>query len=180
MIHRGCLLMSRCTIFVAGLLWMASVLCSCGERPSAALRRGFDTRSRKEWVKRATAYLSSFKPSRRTPRATVDSVGGRDWIVAKHYGTADGWIEYDVRKEGLIDLDDGGWVYIITHSSHENITLGDFVLAVDHTGAIYRVDTHPCPMIFVTPPNGKSFRSAEEFFASPVLDVDPIRWEKIK
>lgn len=91
------------------------------------------------WVRQMVEHLKTFKPSKDTP-------------LAHSRTNRVGLITYlDVENE-LVHLHDGGWVYIVIHSTcldagnHYGSLrwIGDVCLSVDDEGNLYSSDEHPC------------------------------------
>lgn len=75
---------------------------------------------------------------------------------------------------------DGGWIYVISHSSHvielnrvllgrSGVQIGDIAVALDNDGNIYQTENHVCAGVF-TP--DKEIRKLDEFLST-------MTWKKI-
>ena len=89
-------------------------------------------------------------------------------------------IYYKVRNSGIIRLNNGDWIYIMTGSSHDNEEVGDFSLAVDNKKNIYLNEDHVCGGIirFETDKIPELNKTAE-FFKYFVSDYNAMGWRKM-
>ena len=160
------------------LVLISSVVLASGcahlrEYPSAL--RGVETRE--EWKSKAVLYLHDFKPSHWTPRAKVSRA-------------ADGYIYYGIRCQGIIHVGDDGWLYILTHSFHQdeyahakgntNSYIGDITLAVDHNGRLYENKAHPCSGILIDPTSERAFQTVDEIISTPAGVMSRATWKSIE
>ena len=95
---------------------------------SCALRKSEPTHplSREGWEWQTVLRLREFRPSRWTRKARVEK--------GEKYG--DPQVEYGTQSQGLIKFADGGWLYVITCSSHAEDSMGDVSLAIDRSVTI--------------------------------------------
>lgn len=88
--------------------------------------------SRSQWISEQISILRSIDSS----AEPVESIVHDDGTITYHL------------DEGLISFEDGGWVYIVTHSSHNDRSgigyIGDIAISVDHQGQLYYNTEHIC------------------------------------
>jgi len=90
-------------------------------------------------------------------------------------------VKYKIRGNGLIRCENGGWIYLLTHSAHEDPVVGDVTIAITGKGEVYINFSHICGA-------SQNFRSSErklpsspgDFFNRFVSDIDGMGWEKHK
>jgi hypothetical protein len=75
-----------------------------------------------------------------------------------------------------------GWVYVVTHSIHADVNIGDVVLCKDSNGNMYYSGTHPCTAIAIN--NGGSVRNltVKDFIAKapePAVIVGQHPWQRL-
>ena len=133
--------------------------------------------SRTDWIEQAQSRLLGFKPS-------VLDRGVKFEIYSDDKS-------YIVGHGSLIRAKDGGWLYFLMHSFHQdekrmgeqygkafysesfrksdkdtNAYIGDIVLVVDSDRHLYWSDAHPCLGIKIVPTNKKPFQAVNEFPSS--------------
>lgn len=86
-----------------------------------------------------------------------------------------------VIKSGILRLENGGWIYFKTTSSHEDKEIGDVSMAIDHKKNIYKNMGHVCGgIIHFETTQLTELRETSDFFQFFVGDTDSAKWEKVK
>ena len=142
---------------------MQSVRWAPGSRPSSSLALGLTERDM--WITDTMRRLESFQPGPSTAdaRRRVHVVSGR--------------VRYVVDEEGLFRFGDDSWLYDVTHSSHARDDIGNVILAVDHTGQLYRNEAHVCRNVELRPPRGSDFESIDGVLSTK---VDGLSWHPVQ
>jgi len=130
-----------------------------------------DARSQKKWLKQQVKELLAFSPAENlTPVAALTVDLGEYKIQS-----------FKIKGETLIRFDDNSWIYIKSHSSHEDTLIGDISIAMSDTREFYINNGHICGGIihFIcksdNPPLSKS-----EFIDCYVADTDDQPWILLK
>lgn len=90
-------------------------------------------------------------------------------------------VSFRIVEYGLIKLENGDWVYIRTHSSHEDETVGDISLAISSDKKLYINYGHVCGgIINFQAYDIQTMISSEEFFRLCKSDTDDQSWEPYK
>ncbi len=126
---------------------------------------------REAWIQNTIQQLRKIRP---------DTVSNRIAVEQKSF---DDYFRLSVRinKEGLINLPEREWIYIITSSAHDNPETGDISLAIDRHGRLYQNNGHVCGGIITFETDKiKKVKSSRQFFKHFVSDTDGEKWKKIK
>lgn len=118
---------------------------------------------RAAWKAKTVKKLRAFQPSNQAPRADIKT---------RHRG-----LFYWINQEALIEFEQGEWLYVITHSSHIDESVGNAILAIDHAGNLYENDAHVCGRISTYVRNGEAFKAVSEFIGAKI-DFD-YSWKKL-
>ena len=102
------------------------------------------------WVAATVQKLQSFRPSPETRRVEL--------------GYSDAYGIPGNEGSALIEFGANGWVYVLTHSSHNDERIGDISIAIDNTGALWENLGHVCGGIRFGGRDGGGAKSPEEFF----------------
>ncbi len=124
-------------ISIRQCLIITAVLISCLRMDSVqAQHTGFmiDPVAREKWKSEAISFLKTASPADFSNEIEFyESNRGYDAVLA-----------FIVPGSAYVRFSEGEWVCIVAHSAHDNASIGDMVLAIDHCGAIYQIDTHVC------------------------------------
>lgn len=121
---------------------------------------------RNNWLEIQKNELQDFKPVETTNRLEIKKTKK---------------LSVRVKKDGLIELKNRKWIYIITNSSHTDPEIGDISLAIDNRKNVYYNAGHICGGIihFETKKLTKLNRP-KEFFDYFICDIEGSTWQKIK
>lgn len=120
------------------------------------------------WVKKTTKEMRG---------ADLDNVQ----IIEAHIIDLDQFYQISYRLQGIGKLvfNDGSWIYLVAHSSHDNKQIGDIILAMDSNKKFYQNIGHICGGIVSFKCNQKlELLNSRVFFDSFVTDVDDSVWTK--
>jgi hypothetical protein len=130
----------------------------------------FDPEKREQWIAETIKVLKDFKP-RDTDERSGLKVRDNDGQLHQ---------SFRIVKKGMLEFDSGEWAYIILHSSHDNDSIGDFALAVDQKGRIYKHEGHVCGGIChyeaLAP---EKYTRSRDFFKYFRDDTDGLPWKKL-
>ena len=126
---------------------------------------------RDQWINKTSQELKNFIPDTILTSITIDRYV---WDEGQK-------ISCRVSENGIIRLDDGGWIYITTTSGHQNIEIGDISMAVDHKKNIYKNFGHVCGgIIHFESTQLTELTKTADFFKYFFSDTDSAAWEKVK
>ena len=141
------------------------IACSCGcSRPDP----------RQVWIADRVAYLRTI-----SPESAVRSA-----VTATNEET--GRVAYYIEQEGLIATAGTQWVYIVSHSQHDDDSrypepssgVGDISVLIDHQGQLWTNVAHPCRYISIMTPSRQPFQSVQELLSVPVNGDSP--WHRME
>ena len=124
---------------------------------------------RNKWIKETAKELKNFKPdtSVKVILPYILDAGETKKLA------------YKVNKSGIINLNNGDWVYIITHSSHQDEEIGDVSLAVDNKRHIFINEDHVCGgVIRFETDQITELKKSSDFFKYFVSDTASKGWDK--
>ena len=124
---------------------------------------------RDKWAKETAAGLMIFQPDSSVRVISPDIL----------YTGEKNKISYRINKKSLIRLNNGGWIFIVPHSSHDDEEIGDLSLAVDHNKNIYICDAHVCGgIIHFETDQITELKETSEFFKYFISETDSKGWSK--
>lgn len=131
----------------------------------------FDPQKRSMWIEQEVNDLKLYKPEEDAKSIKLKTINKKGEV----------WRSVRVVKKGLVELDKGDWIFIVTNSGHDNPSVGDISLAIDQNGKIYRHSGHVCGNIIhfeavLTKPHINS----KLFFRNFKDDTEGLSWEKLK
>jgi hypothetical protein len=164
--------LTKCTLWGAfGLTLVVGLITFERLYPRFPQTMTFDATSRRDWEDRAVRYLQAFKPNYWTPRATFDR------YQSEEFGAH---VNYTIKNAGIIRFPDGDWVFILTHSFHqderEGTEIGDHVLAIDNHRKMWMAHQHPCSSVSMMPRSRKEFSCENEFLQTEVGVLSFTNW----
>jgi hypothetical protein len=124
---------------------------------------------RDKWIKETATEMRNFKPdsSIKVVTPSILDLGDRKKLA------------YKVNKSGIINLINDDWIYIITHSSHQDEEIGDVSLAVDNKRHIYINEDHVCGgVIRFETDQITELNKSSDFFKYFVSDTALKGWDK--
>jgi hypothetical protein len=125
---------------------------------------------REKWIEESVSELGKFIPDSSVKLIAPYLIDQED--AKKLY--------FKVNKEGMIKLENGDWIYIITHSGHENEEIGDLCLAIDNKKDVYINESHVCGGVIRFESSGLTeLKSTDDFFLNFESDTDSKRWDKL-
>ena len=131
----------------------------------------YDPAKRERWIDETAHILKNFTQND-TTRISALKTREKDGKILQ---------SYRILGQGLINFDNGDWVYILLHSSHDNDSIGDISLAVDQKGRIFKHEGHVCGGIChyeaLAP---EEFTSSKDFFKYFRDDTDGLPWERYR
>jgi hypothetical protein len=120
-------------------------------------------KKRAGWISATVARLKEFKPAEGTKIVEIRKL-------------RIGRVLYTIEGEGLVRFGTAQWLYIISHSSHQEDGVGDAILAIDQDGNLYANDSHVCGDIIVYAMSGEAFGTVREFLDTEVTGGE--KWKK--
>lgn len=126
---------------------------------------------RNDWLKNKKNELLKFQPDNYNNKLMVKEIviGNTTKLSVR------------VKQEGLIDLNNGKWIFIVTNSSHNDQEIGDVSLAIDNKKKIYYNPGHICGgIIHFETKKLKKLSTTKEFFDYFICDTEGAAWEKFK
>jgi hypothetical protein len=88
-------------------------------------------------------------------------------------------LEYRLKGSGIIKFSSSDWVYLISHSYHENQNIGDITLAMTSDKQFYLNAGHICGGIVSFITNDKNSKiTSESFFQNFTCDTDYAKWTR--
>jgi len=128
-------------------------------------------KNQRTWLKKTASLLKKMTPD---TCSRVSEIKRYDFGDSKK-------VAFRIVEYGLIKLENGDWVYILTHSSHEDETVGDISMAISSDKKLYVNYGHVCGgIINFQAYDIQSLSSSEEFFRLCKSDTDGISWEPYK
>jgi hypothetical protein len=126
---------------------------------------------RQQWMDATIKSLTAYQNSSMTQGITATEIETDDIYR----------MSYRVNGQGLIEFNDGSWVYIISNSMHNNDGVGDLTLAIDNQGNTYINEGHVCGGIIHFEIKVKtSVTSSHHFFKYFKSDTDDQGWLSLK
>lgn len=124
-----------------------------------------------KWIQETIREFNSFSPDSSVTAIIIDQ---NIWDDGQK-------LSCRIVKCGILRLDNGGWIYFKTTSSHENKEIGDVSMAVDDKKNIYKNMGHVCGGIihFETTQLTK-LKETSDFFKFFICDTDSASWEKVE
>jgi hypothetical protein len=122
------------------------------------------------WVKKTSRQLKKIKPEDCTQPIEPRIVNFDGHFL----------ISYRVdSNSGCIQLPNGDWIYMITHSIHDDPAIGDITLAIDNRQRLFFNTGHVCGgIINFYIDTEKEINSAQDFFNSFLSDCDDCKWKE--
>jgi hypothetical protein len=120
------------------------------------------------WILRNLHRLKDFNPDKNTSVIQSREVDIEDFYQFSYR---------IISEEGFIEFENGDWIYLRIHSSHEEEEIGDISLAIDNWGKMYFNQGHVCGGIihYVTHKKLK-VQSVDDFIQNFKSDTDDRPW----
>lgn len=126
---------------------------------------------RLDWIKKKQKALNNIN---------IDTVARKSKLVIRNKSNFT-IQKYRIIDSGLIRFESGEWIYITSHSEHENKKIGDIIIARDQKGNYYYNSAHVCGgIINFEAKSNEPIKSSKDFFRLFKDDVDDVSWEKLK
>jgi hypothetical protein len=131
--------------------------------------KSINLKKQQRWIEKTSRNLSLHKQELDFPIMEFSELEHEDFYL----------LRTRIIKKGKIEFADGGYLLIITHSNHENPSIGDLSIAMDEHNNYYINEGHICGDIinFVTKSKIKYVTSSDfiTYFSS---DTDDKKWTK--
>jgi hypothetical protein len=124
------------------------------------------------WVKKTAKELKKLQPEDCTDQIVPRVVDIEGLFL----------VSYRVNNNaGCIQFPNGDWIYLVSHSLHDDPAIGDITLAIDNRNRIFSNTGHVCGGIinFYIDTNIEIQR-AQDFFDSFMSDCDDCKWNEIR
>ena len=132
-----------------------------------------DPEARQQWIKDVSSWLR---------QDSIIDKGPLLELTKRPYGNQH-YHSCKVKEEGgLLEFNNGSWLYMVCHSSHEDDRIGDITLAIDKKGRLYQNLGHICGGIihFISEPGQPKPSSSKDFIRDFKCDTDGERWSRVR
>jgi hypothetical protein len=130
---------------------------------------GINLKKQQRWIEKTSKYLKSHKQKLNFPIMEFSELVHEDFYLLRTH----------LIKKGKIEFADGGYLLIMTHSNHENPSIGDVSIAMDEHNNYFINEGHICGDIinFVTKSKIKDVTSSK-FITNFFSDTDDRKWKE--
>jgi hypothetical protein len=132
--------------------------------------RAVNLKKQQRWIDKTSKYLAEKKHKLNFPILELSDLEHEDFYL----------LRTRLIKKGKMEFADGGFLFFMSHSNHENPAIGDLTIAMDEKNNFYINEGHICGDIihFVTHKKMNDLLSSD-FISQFFSDTDQKKWKEL-